>query len=73
MKLYKLTNKARVRFAIGCALQRFDEPSYKAWALAWLDGSDRTYATAAADAAARVFIAIAKWAISGKPYPGKFS
>jgi hypothetical protein len=52
--LPQVTTEQRVECAIRLAWEVCDEPGWRAWAQAWLDGSDRTDAAAwaAADAAA---------------------
>jgi hypothetical protein len=50
----------RVEFAIRCALAVCDEPSFVAWANAWLDGSNRSAAAAEAATEAAPEAAAAK-------------
>ena len=46
MRVPKITTEHRVRFAILCALEVYDDGKFRAWARAWLDGSDRSKAAA---------------------------
>jgi hypothetical protein len=46
--LPEITTEQRVRFGILCAKKVCHDPSWNAWATAWLDGSDRSEAAAAA-------------------------
>jgi len=49
IKLPKITTAQRVRWAILCSLEVYDQPEYRRWAANWLSGEDRT--TTAAEAA----------------------
>ena len=70
-----VTIEQRVRFAIGCALTVYTEPSFVAWANGWLSGSDRTAVSSQAEAAweseavAVDLPAIAAWAMTDAPWP----
>jgi hypothetical protein len=41
-----ITTEQRVECAIRIAMEVWDDPAWRAWAAAWLDGSDRTAASA---------------------------
>jgi hypothetical protein len=56
--LPEITTEQRVEIAIRCAVAFYTEPTFKKWADAWLDGSDRS------DAAARAAAWAAAWAAS---------
>jgi hypothetical protein len=57
-----VTTEQRAEFAIRCTLEVCTDPPWRAWAMRWLDGTDRSEATAeAARATARVAVA-AEWA-----------
>jgi len=59
IKLPKITTAQRVRWAILCSLEVYDQPEYRRWAADWLLGKNRTaeaawpvaWATEAAEAA----------------------
>jgi len=42
----QITTEQRIKFAIYCALEVYQEAHFVKWANNWLDSSDRTYATA---------------------------
>ena len=50
----------RIRFAVVCAKKVCAEPTFGAWAEAWLSGADRSYASAAQAAAAAAWAAAAE-------------
>ena len=66
-----VTTAQRVRFGILCAWEVCDDPEWRRWAAAWLDGSDRS-SRAAAEAARAVTWAAAEaaeaaaWAVEAK-------
>jgi len=60
----EVTREQRIRFAIACALQVWDDATFRNWALAWLDGSDRS--DNAALAASETARAKAAWAKAAK-------
>jgi len=78
LPLPAVTTEQRVRFAIFCALAVYADPSFVAWAEAWLSGKDRSRAaaasaaraaeaaaSAAAAAASAARAAAAAWAAAG--------
>ena len=46
IRVPKITTEQRVRFAILCALEVYNDRDFAKWAEAWLDGSDRSRAAA---------------------------
>jgi hypothetical protein len=54
-----VTTDQRVEFAIRCALEVCTDPQWRAWAMCWLDGTDRS---AEAARAARAAAEAAAWA-----------
>jgi len=61
--LPELTVEQRVKIAMRLALDVYNEPSFVAWAEAWLDGTDRSEAAAGAAARAAAWAArAAAWA-----------
>jgi DNA-binding sugar fermentation-stimulating protein len=42
---------ARIAFGVYCALKVYHEPKFRVWAMRWLNGKDRTRASAASAAA----------------------
>jgi len=64
IRVPKITTEHRVRFAILCALEVYDNKEFAHWAKSWMDGSDR--GRAAADAARDIdLIPIAEKAVWG--------
>jgi hypothetical protein len=52
ISLPAVTTEQRVRFAILCARHVYHDPTWLAWADAWLDGSNRSQASASASSCA---------------------
>jgi len=58
--LPEVTTTQHTAYAILCAMEVYNDPAWRTWAQAWLDGTDRT--TSAAEAAAAARAAEAAWA-----------
>ena len=70
IELPAVTTEQRVKFALLCALEVYDDPAFAAWARSWLSGEDRSEKSAVA-AGARAAVAagaraaVAAWAAWG--------
>lgn len=58
IQMPRATLEQRIEFAIRCAMTVYDNAEWRAWAMAWLDGTNRT-ANAAANAAYAAYAALA--------------
>ena len=56
--LPQITTEQRIRFAIGCAWQVYDDPAWRSWATGWLTGKDRSERAAAEARAAEARAAL---------------
>jgi hypothetical protein len=61
-----VTTEQRVKYAILCALEVCQEPSFVTWANKWLSGEDRSERSAAARASASAVSSASAWSASAE-------